>query len=74
MADRGGEFLGIHVRIDVTIEVSSSIKPMTTKLVKLVHLQQLIKLRLIKKVLVTSSHGKFETLYPHYQSVYGNKT
>ena len=45
MADRGGAFiffLGIHVRIDVTIDVSSSIKPMNTKFVQQVHLQELI--------------------------------
>ena len=60
MVDRGsGEFSfvqGIHVRFDITLNISISIKPMTTKFDKQVHLQELIQLRQIKQVLVTSSH------------------
>ena len=55
MADWGGEFnfsQGIYVRIDISI----SIRPMTTKFGKQVHVQDLTKMRLIKQVLVTSLH------------------
>ena len=58
MPDQGGElsfFQGIHVRIDIRIYISISITPMTTKFGKQVHLQELIQMRLIKQVLVTSS-------------------
>ena len=57
MADRGGEFSlfqGIHVRIDVKIDISITIRPMITKFGKHVHLQNLIQMRLINQVLVTS--------------------
>ena len=46
MADRGGEFSlfqGIHVRIDVKIDISITIRPMITKFGKHVHLQNLYK-------------------------------
>ena len=53
MADWGGELnfsQGIYVRIDISI----SIRPMTTKFGKQIHVQDLTKMRLIKQVLVTS--------------------
>ena len=74
MAALGGEFMffqDIHVRIDIAIDISISLRPMTTKQV---HLQELIQLRLIMKVLVTPSHGKLKPLYLHYQSAYDYQT
>ena len=47
-------FQGIHVRIDIGIDISISIWAMITKFDKQVHLQNLTQLRLIKQVLVTS--------------------
>ena len=44
MADRGGEFRffqGIHVRIDIRIDISISIRPMTNKFDKQIHLREL---------------------------------
>ena len=44
MADRGGDFnffQEIHVRIDMKIDISISIRPMITKIEKQVHLQHL---------------------------------
>ena len=57
MADRSGEFSffqGIHVRIDIRIDISISIKPMTTIFGKQLHLQGLTQMKLIKQGLVTS--------------------
>ena len=62
MADRGGEFsffLGFHVKLDTRIDISSSVRPMTTKFDKLVNLEKLTQMRLIKQVLVTSS-GQYQ--------------
>ena len=59
MADRGGEFRffqGIHVRIDITIDILISIKPIIAKFGKQLHLQDLAQMRLIKQLLVTLSH------------------
>ena len=58
MADRGGEFSipqGNHVRFDIKIYISITIRPMITKFSKQVHLQGLTQMRLINQVLVTSS-------------------
>ena len=55
--DRVGEFgffQGIHVRIDIRIDISISVRSMITKFAKQVHLQDLTQMRLIKQVLVTS--------------------
>ena len=44
MAYRGGEFSffqGTHVKINTRIDMSISVRPMTTKLDKQVHLQDL---------------------------------
>ena len=57
MADRGSEFNffhDIHVRIDIRIDITISIRPMTTKFGKQVHLQDLNQMILIKQGLVTS--------------------
>ena len=59
MADQGREFSffqDIHVRIDIRSDISISIRPMTTKCGKQVHLQDLTQMRLIKQVLMTSLH------------------
>ena len=51
MADRGEEFSffqDIHVRIDIRIDISISIRPMTTKFGKQLHLQDLTQMRLIQ--------------------------
>ena len=58
MAHRGGEFSffqGIHVRTNIRIYISISIRHMIIKLGRKVHLQNMTQLRLIKEVLVTSS-------------------
>ena len=58
MAERGGEFRyfrGNNERIDIVIHIPISIRPMTTKFGKQVHLQELTRVRLIKRVLVTPS-------------------
>ena len=76
MADRGGEFRffqGIHVRIDIRIDISISIRHMTTNFGKQVHLQDLTQMRLIKQVLVTLCQDPVKT-YLHYQSAYGYQT
>ena len=55
MADRGCElsfFQYIHLRSDISI----SMRPKITKFGKQVHLQDLTQMRLIRQVLVTSSH------------------
>ena len=59
MADRGSEFRffqGIHVRIDITIDILISIKPIIAKFGKQLHLHDLAQMRLIKQLLVTLSH------------------
>ena len=59
MADQGGEFSffqDIHVRIDIRSDISISIRPITTKFGKQVHLQDLTQMRLIKQVLMMSLH------------------
>ena len=58
IADGSSEFSllqGIHVRIDVGIDISTSIRPLIIKFGKQVHLQELTQMRLIKLVLVMSS-------------------
>ena len=61
MADRDGEFsffLGIHVRIDISI----SIRPMSIKFGRQVYLQELTQMRLIMQVLMTPSGQDHVTL------------
>ena len=55
MADWDGEFIffqGIQIRTNIIIDISMSIRPMTTKFGKKVYLQDLTKMKLIKQVLV----------------------
>lgn len=62
MADRGGEvsfFQSIQVKLDTRIDISNSVRHMTTKFDKLVNLEKLTQMRLIKQVLVTSS-GQYQ--------------
>ena len=55
MADSGGDFTFFQdVKIDIGIGISISIRPMTTKFDKLVHLQDLTQIRPIKQMLVMS--------------------
>ena len=54
MADLGGEFRffqGILERIDMRIDISISIRPMTTKFGEQLHLQDLTQMRLILTLL-----------------------
>ena len=58
MVDLGGKFSfpwGMNVRIDIRIDISISIWPMTTKFNNQVHLEELTQVRLMKQVLKTSS-------------------
>ena len=58
MADQGSNFSlfqDMHLRINVRIGISISIKPMITKYGKQVHLQELTQKRLIKQELVITS-------------------
>ena len=51
MSDLDGEFSifeGIHVRFDIRIDISISIRPMITTFGKHVHLQDYTQMRLIK--------------------------
>ena len=55
MADRGGEFSffsSTHVRIDIRIDISISIRPVTTKVDKQIHLEELTQITLIEQFLV----------------------
>ena len=57
MTDQGGESSfcqSIYIKIDIRIDMSISLRPVTTKFDKQVHLAELTKMRLIKYVLVTS--------------------
>ena len=79
MANRGGEFSffqGIGVRIDVRIDISTSIKRMIINFGKQVHLHDLTQTRLIKQVLVTLLRQDHVTNWKHlhYLSAYGHKT
>ena len=68
MAHRGSEFnffQDIYVRIDIRIDISISIRPMTTKFDKQVYLQDLPQMRLIKQVLVTSLRQDHVTTLKH---------
>ena len=54
LVDEFSIFQGIHVRFDVSIDISISIRPMITKFGKQIHLQDLTQMRPIKQVLVMS--------------------
>ena len=71
MRDQGGElsfFQNIHVKIDIRIDISILIGTMHTKFGKQVHLQDLIQMRLMKQVLMTSLRQDCMTKYEHYIS------
>ena len=76
MAERGGEisfFQGIRARIDLKIDIFLSMRLMTTKFGKQVHLQESSQMRLIRpsagNVITSRSHEKVK-IYLHYHSVY----
>ena len=51
MADQGGAlsfFQGIHARTDIKIDIFISIRPMTAKFGKQVHVGELTQMKLIK--------------------------
>ena len=78
-ADRGGEFRffpEIYVKIDMGIDISISIRLVTTKCGKQVRLEKLTQLRLIMQVLVTSSRQDYmrNQKHIHCQSASGNYT
>ena len=59
MAGLGSEFKffqDIHVSIDIRVDISISIRLMTTKFAKQIHLQELTQIKLTKQVLVTLWH------------------
>ena len=65
MADLGCDFRffrGIHVKIDIIINISISIGPMLTVFGKQAHLQDLTQMRLINQVLVISLRQDLECL------------
>ena len=75
MADLGAEFSffqGIHARINIRIDMSISVRPITTKFGKQVYGQDLTQMRPIKQLLVMSSRQDHNHL--HYQSAYGYQT
>ena len=79
MADWDGEFIffqGIQIRTNIIIDISMSIRPMTTKFGKKVYLQDLTKMKLAGAgdVLTSRSRDKLKSLYLKYQSVYGHHT
>ena len=56
MVDGGSEFIffwGIHVRIDVRIDISISIRPKNPKFGRQIHLQELNQMTVFQQVLVT---------------------
>ena len=56
MVDRAAEFSffqGIHVRIDIRINITISIRPMITRFAKQVHLQNLTQIRLKTKDIIS---------------------
>ena len=71
MADQVGEFSffqDIQVTIDKRIDIFISIRPMTTKFGKQIHLQDLTQIRRIRQVLVTSLCQDYVTNVNHYIS------
>ena len=86
MGIRGDEFTffqGIHVRIDIRIDISISTRPMITKFGKQVHLQDLTQMRLkfdsngtnqagVGDVITSRPRNKLRTYC--YQSACGHQT
>ena len=63
--DRGCEFSffqGIHVRIDIRMDSSISIRPVTTEFCMQVRLEELTQMRLVTQIRVTSSRKYHVTL------------
>ena len=59
MADQGSEFSfvrSVHVRINIRIDISISIRPITSKFGKQVHLEEFTQMRKMKQVLMTSPY------------------
>ena len=72
MADRGGEFSffqGIHIRIDIIIDIPISIRPLTFTFGKQVHNQTGAG-----DVITSGLRDKLKTFYLHYQRAYGHQT
>ena len=77
MAERGvkfGFFRYHHVRIDKKNNNLLSTGPMTTKFGNQVHLGEMAQMKLIKHVLVTSSHLHDKSVYSHQTRQSGNLT
>ena len=79
MVDWGSKFSffqGIHVRIDLRIDISISIGSMATKYGRQVHLEELTQMKLIKQVMVMSSNQDHMRILKHllYQSSFGHQT
>ena len=58
MVDQGEKFSffrDIHIKIDTRVDISISLRPMTTKFGKRLDIEELTNLRLERHVLVTSS-------------------
>ena len=54
-AEQFSFFWDIHIKIDTRVDISISLRPMTTKFGKRLDIEELTNLRLDKHVLVTSS-------------------
>ena len=69
MVNRGDEFSlfrSIHAKIDVRIDSSITIRHITTKFDKQLHLEEFTQMRLIKQVMVTSSRQDHMTNKKYY--------
>ena len=73
MGNRGGEFSffqEIHVRIDIRIDISYSMRLMITKFDKEVHIDTIwLKMRLIKQMLVMPLRQNHPKNWKHYISI-----
>ena len=68
MADGGGEFTfirGIHVRTDIRVDISISLRTMTTKFSKHLHLEELTQMILVEQMLVTLKRQDHVTRQKH---------
>ena len=79
MENRVGRFRflpDIYLITDIIIDISISMRRMTTKFGNQVHAVELTQMRLTKQVLVITSRSRKElrTLYPHYQNAYAHQT
>ena len=72
MADQRSEFSflqGIHVTINIRIDIPIFIRPMTTKSGKQVHLEELTQMSLTQQVLMTLSPQNHMRDSKHYISI-----